>query len=91
MLFRSQGFGRFKNDITGVGRFEVFAQLTDFGDTESPIGETMLSWHGSIANGSGSLAGLAGLSAGVGTFNPLTLQASAQEMLIYTLGSLGVE
>ncbi len=81
-----QAFGRFKNDITGVGRFEVFAQLTNFGNMESTMGgEAMLSWHGSIANGSGSLAGLAGLSAGVGTFNPLTLQGSAQEMLIYTL------
>lgn len=82
----ANGSGRFENDIPGIGRFEVFAQMTGTGNMESVnTGDLMFGWHGSLTNGSNTLAGLGGISAGVGSFNLFTLQGSAQEMLIYSI------
>ncbi len=84
-----EGFVIFEHVIKGLGRFESYAQATAFGAMgAADTGQIMFGYHGSIANGSDSLSGIAGLTSGCGTFNIFTLKGSSKEMLSYTFESV---
>jgi len=75
------------NNIDGMGSFEVYAQAVAMGSsTTATVGDVIVSWAGSIANGTGSLSNLYGLSAGnIGT-NIFLGTASGTEVLRLRFG-----
>ena len=75
-------FGIFNNVITNVGSFQVFAQVKSLSAIDiASTGLGMVSWHGSIVNGTGQLQGLQGLSAGTVEYNLFSRQGSGTEIL----------
>lgn len=80
-----QGITKFENTIYGMGQFDVCAQITTLGNINGiDPGQAIFGWHGSIANGSNTLKGLAGISTGSGSFSLFNLNGTGQETLIYT-------
>ena len=70
------------NTINGMGTFEVRAQGVALGSTTTAAtGDIVVSWAGSLANGTGGLANIYGLSAGNVVANFYTGTASATEVL----------
>lgn len=75
------------NVINGLGTFEVYAQGTTLSSSTSTVsGDWLLSWTGSVANGTGYFDGFYGLSAGAGLSNLFTGTASATEIVILRSG-----
>ena len=77
-----QGILTITNTFPGVGSFQVTAQFVSLGSSTSPsAGDGSFSWSGSISNGSGDLEDSFGLSAGIGSYNIFTGQASGTETI----------
>jgi hypothetical protein len=78
----NEGFGIFNNTITNVGTFQVFAQIKALSASDiMATGNGKVAWHGTIANGTGQLKGLHGLSAGNLDHNLFSGLGSGTEIL----------
>ena len=78
---------RITNNIDGMGSFEVHAQGVALGSSTTTVaGDIVVSWSGSVANGTGSLSNLYGLSAGNVGVNIFLGTASGTEVLRLRFG-----
>jgi hypothetical protein len=74
---------RITNTVTGLGTFEVHGQGVVLGSsTSATMGDYLISWAGSLANGTGAFGGYYGLSTGLAQANLNTGTASATEILL---------
>jgi hypothetical protein len=74
-----QAYLRISNTISGVGSFEVHAQGVAMGS--STPGESLFSWAGTVANGTGYFDGFYGQSAGTGIANVFAGNAESTEIV----------
>jgi len=75
------------NTIEGMGSFDVYAQgVALSSSTTTTAGDIVVSWAGSIANGSGSLSNLYGVSAGNVAANVFTSGATGTEVVKLRFG-----
>jgi hypothetical protein len=73
---------RINNSIDGLGAFDVYAQgVSMSSSTFATAGDVLLSWSGSIANGTGSFQGSYGLSVGIGSANIFSGAATIKEII----------
>jgi hypothetical protein len=78
---------RITNTVDGVGTFEVYAQGVALGSsTSATIGDHIISWSGSLTNGTGLFNGYFGLSSGMVQANLNAGTASATEILLVRAG-----
>ena len=78
---------RITNTIDGLGTFQVFAQGVTIGSsTSATVGDYMLSWTGSVANGTGYFNNFFGTSAGSGLSNLFAGTATATEIITLRSG-----
>jgi hypothetical protein len=78
---------RMTNNIDGLGTFEVHAQGVSLSSsTSAASGDTVLSWAGSVANGTGYFDDFYGLAAGTGLMNLFTQTASVTEIVTLRAG-----
>jgi hypothetical protein len=78
---------RITNSVDGVGTFEVYAQGVALGSsTSATMGDHVISWSGSLTNGTGLFDGYYGLSSGMVQANLNAGIASATEILLVRPG-----
>lgn len=78
---------RIDNTITGLGTFQVFAHGVALNSsTTTSSGDLLISWTGSVANGTGYFDDFYGLSAGSGSVNLFAATAATTEIVTLRSG-----